>query len=116
MTKVDIYRADGSRYLKRNRQTGSVPVTVVRADGQFTSGEENTGSRTQASAGGWVNSLINNASSIIGSTLSGVSSVVAAKTGNYPEIPEEDSTPKVLAIAAVAAIVLIVILLIIFKK
>lgn len=81
-----------------------------RADGDKI---DTTGSRNGNSI--W-NRLIDNASAIIGSIGGSVTSAIAAKTGNYPEQPEVDNTPTILAISAVAAIVLIVILLIIFKK
>ena len=73
---------------------------------------KNSGARS----GGTVwNRLLDNASNIIGSVTGGITSIVQAKTGNYPTY-QEDNTPKVLAIAGVGAIVLIIILVIIFKK
>lgn len=80
---------------------------ICRADG-----EESSGRATQT----WWGSLIGNVGTIIGSTTSGVASIIAAKEGNYPPAPQVDNTPKILAIAGVGALVLIVILFIIFKK
>lgn len=72
------------------------------------SGQRNGNSvwnRVLDSANGWLNSIFG-----------GVSGIMAAKTGNYPQQQPVDNTPKILAISAVAAIVLIIIVLIIFKK
>ena len=81
--------------------------TVRRADG---STEESAGGST----GIW-DKIFNNAGGWISSISGGISSIVQAKTGNYPTY-QQDNTPKVLAIAGVVAVVLIIILVIIFKK
>ena len=62
------------------------------------------------------NRVLDNANGWLNSIFGGVSGIMAAKTGNYPQQQPVDNTPKILAISAVAAIVLIIIVLIIFKK
>lgn len=76
-------------------------------------GSNNSGSRNGNSL--W-NKLLDNSAGWLQSIFGGITGIMQAKTGNYPNTQQVDNTPKILAISAVAAIVLIVILLIIFKK
>ena len=77
---------------------------------------ESSGSKSSNADGGNIwDKIFNNAGGWISSISGGISSIVQAKTGNYPTY-QQDNTPKVLAIAGVVAVVLIIILVIIFKK
>jgi hypothetical protein len=76
--------------------------------------EDETVNTLKSGSNGIWQSLISNAGSILG----GISSVVQAGTGKYPDtyiIEEKDNTGKYLAIGG-AVIVLVVILVMVFKK
>lgn len=111
MNKMILKRADGGSAVWSNTwskfwdSTSNTSANTSRSDG-------NSGRAT----GSWLGSLLDNAGNIIGSTTSGIASIVAAKNGNYPPAAQVDNTPKILAIAGVGALVLIVVLFIIFKK
>lgn len=86
--------------------------TFGKKDNENTTGGD-SGQRNGNSV--W-NRVLDNANGWLNSIFGGVSGIMAAKTGNYPQQQPVDNTPKILAISAVAAIVLIIIVLIIFKK
>lgn len=107
---------------KGNRFGGTwgsdVPLIDTNSDDYKSAVETVTASsaaRSDGSGEGIWSSIIENSGGWITSIGGSISSIVQAKTGNYPTY-QYDNTPKVLAIAGIGAVVLIIILLIIFKK